>query len=150
MRSVGNISGVSLYSRSLDVCESHHMQYPITIDKFINEALCPQYKKQLKHDIDTLMIEIITVVQDANTLIKFVAEEPERNKEFLHVIGKRDCYACLNSLPATSVCETCKKGLIHSHMVHVWGEDGEEVTVYYFKCDNCGDISTREEENGRR
>src|SRR5215211_1937657 len=66
-------------------------------------------------------------MQDANTLIKFVAEEPERNKEFLHVIGKRDCYACLNSLPATSVCETCKKGLIHSHMVHVWGEDGEEV-----------------------
>jgi hypothetical protein len=88
-------------------------------------------------------------MQDANTLIRFVAEEPERNKEFLHVIGKRDCYACLNSLPATSVCETCKKGLIHSHMVHVWGEeDGEEVTVYYFKCDNCGDISTREEENG--
>ena len=94
------------------------------------------------------MIEI-TLMQDANTLIKFVAEEPERNKEFLHVIGKRDCYACLNSLPATSVCETCKKGLIHSHMDHVWGEDGGEVAVYYFKCDNCGDISTREEENRR-
>jgi hypothetical protein len=93
-------------------------------------------------------MEITVIMQDANTLIKFVAEEPERNKEFLHVIGKRDCYACLNSLPATSVCEICKKGLIHSHMVHVWGEDGEEVTVYYFKCDNCGDISTREE-NGR-
>jgi hypothetical protein len=93
------------------------------------------------------MIEI-TVMQDANTLIKFVVEEPERNKEFLHVIGKRDCYACLNSLPATLVCETCKKGLIHSHVVHVWGEDGEEVTVYYFKCDNCGDISTQEE-NGK-
>jgi|GEM_PF-2844601 len=96
----------------------------------------------------TLMIDI-TVLQDANTLIKFVAEEPEeRNKEFLHVIGRRDCYACLNSLPATSVCETCKKGLIHSHMVRVWGVTGQEVTVYYFKCDNCGDISTREE-NGR-
>jgi RNase P subunit RPR2 len=53
-------------------------------------------------------------------------------------------------LQATSVCETCKKGLIHSHVVHVWGEEnGEEVTVYYFKCDNCGDISTREEENGK-
>ena len=87
-------------------------------------------------------------MQDANKLIKFVAEEPERNKEFLHVIGKRDCYACLNSLPATSVCETCKKGLIHSHMVHVWGEDGKEVTIYYFKCDNCGDISTRERRMG--
>jgi hypothetical protein len=35
-------------------------------------------------------------------------------------------------------------------MVYVWGENGEEVTVFYFKCDNCGDISTREEENGRR
>jgi len=88
-------------------------------------------------------------MQDANTLIRFVSEEQELNKEFLHVIGKRDCYACLNSLPATSVCVTCKKGLIHSHMVHVWGEeDGQEVAVYYFKCDNCGDISTREE-NGR-
>jgi hypothetical protein len=30
-------------------------------------------------------------------------------------------------------------------MVHVWGVNGEEVTVYYFKCDNCGDISTKEE-----
>jgi hypothetical protein len=96
------------------------------------------------------MIEITVIMQDANTLIRFVAEEPERNKEFLHVIGKRDCYACLFSMPATSVCETCKKGLIHSHMDHVWGEkDGEELAVYYFKCDNCGDISTREEKNGR-
>ncbi len=83
-------------------------------------------------------------MQDANTLIRFVSEEPEHNKEFLHVIGKRDCYACLNILPATSVCETCKKGLIHSNMDRVWGKDGEELAVYYFKCDNCGDISTRE------
>jgi hypothetical protein len=110
----------------------------------INDALCPKCKKQLKRYIDTHDRDI-TVLQDANTLIKFVVEEPERNKEFLHVIGKRDCYACLNSLPATSVCETCKKGLIHSHVVHVWGEDGEEVTVYCFKCDNCGDISTQED-----
>ena len=49
---------------------------------FTIEILCPQYKKQLKHDIDTLMIEIITVVQDANTLIKFVAEEPDEIKNF--------------------------------------------------------------------
>ncbi|HEX5975796.1 MAG TPA: hypothetical protein VFY68_00890, partial [Nitrososphaeraceae archaeon] len=104
-------------------------------------------KNNLKHYIDTHGRDI-TFMQDANTLIKFVVEEPERNKEFLHVIGKRDCYACLNSLPATSVCETCKMGLIHNHMVHGWGVNGEEVTVYYFKCDNCGDISTREE-NGR-
>ena len=88
-------------------------------------------------------------MQDANTLIRFVLEEPERNKEFLHVIGKRDCYACSNILPSTSVCETCKKGLIHSHIEHVWEKDGAEVAVYYFKCDNCGDISTREEENGK-
>ena len=109
------------------------------------EILCLSDKKQLKHYIDVHDREIIKAMQDANTLIKFVVEEPERNKEFLHVIGKRDCYECLNSLPATSVCETCKKGLIHSHMVHVWGQDGEELTVYYFKCDNCGDISMREE-----
>jgi hypothetical protein len=32
-------------------------------------------------------------------------------------------------------------------MVHGWGVNGEEVSVYYFKCDHCGDISTREEEN---
>jgi hypothetical protein len=28
------------------------------------------------------------------------------------------------------------------------GKDGEEVAVYCFKCDNFGDISTREEKNG--
>jgi hypothetical protein len=28
-------------------------------------------------------------------------------------------------------------------MVHLWGVDGEEVAVYYFKCDNCGDIYDR-------